>query len=98
MSNPPAPGPRRPFAFLVSTTPCAPLIRTNLGSAAYSYAFVLDALTPLLEEFGTWRRVDHPASQLPWAAARATAEGYRPVHLALNPLQDCYLTPALPTI
>jgi glycosyltransferase involved in cell wall biosynthesis len=94
----PARGPERPFAFLVSTTPCARVLRDNLGSAAYSYAFVLDALAPVLERFGTWRLLDHAPSQLPHAAARATAEGRRPVHLALNPLQDVYVTPAVPTI
>ena len=87
-----------PFTFLVSTTPCARVLRDNLGSAAYSYAFVLDALAPVLERFGTWRLLDQAASQLPLAAARAAAAGRRPVHLALNPLQDVYLTPAVPTV
>ena len=27
-----------------------------------------------------------------------SADGYRPVHLALNPPQDVYLTPALPNV
>src|SRR5579883_1864299 len=89
---------RRPFAFLVSTTGCARDIEHHMGSAAYSYAFVLDALAPLLDQLGTWRLIDHPESRLPFAAARAAADGYRPVHLALNPPQDCYLTPALPNV
>ena len=88
----------RPFAFLVSTTGCAKGIRNTLGSAAYSYFFVLEALTPVLEKFGKWRLLDHPESSLPYAAARAEAEGYRPVHLSLHPPQDVYLTPALPNI
>jgi glycosyltransferase involved in cell wall biosynthesis len=88
----------RPFAFFVSTTGCAKGIRNTLGSAAYSYYFVLEALAPVLEKFGTWRLVDHPESSLPFLAARAEAEGYQPVHLALHPPQDVYLTPALPNI
>ncbi len=88
----------RPFAFFVSTTGCAKGIRNTLGSAAYSYFFVLEALAPVLEKFGTWRLIEHPESSLPFAAARAEADGYQPVHLALHPPQDVYLTPALPNI
>jgi len=88
----------RPFAFLVSTTGCARGIRSTIGSAAYSYFFVLEALTPVLEQLGTWRLIDHPESSLPFAAMKAEAEGYQPVHLALHPPQDVYLTPALPNI
>jgi glycosyltransferase involved in cell wall biosynthesis len=94
----PTPGAGRRFAFLVSTTPCVRVIRDNLGSSAYSYSFVLDALAPVLERLGTWRLLDRPESQLPHLAAKAVAEGLRPVHLALNPLQDVYLSPALPNI
>jgi glycosyltransferase involved in cell wall biosynthesis len=88
----------RPIAFLVSTTPCARGIREHLGSAAYSYFFVVEALAPVLDAFGTWRLVDHPESRLAFAALKAEAEGFRPVHLAVNPLQDVYLSPALPNI
>jgi glycosyltransferase involved in cell wall biosynthesis len=88
----------RPFAFLVSTTPCARSIREHLGSAAYSYYFVVEALAPVFETLGTWRLIDHPESRLAFAARKAEAEGYRPVHLAVNPLQDVYLSPALPNI
>ena len=88
----------RPFAFFVSTTGCAKGIRNTLGSAAYSYFFVLEALAPVLERFGTWKLIEHPESSLPFAAAKAEADGYQPVHLALHPPQDVYLTPALPNI
>jgi glycosyltransferase involved in cell wall biosynthesis len=88
----------RPFAFLVSTTPCARVIRSNLGSAAYSYYFVLEALAPVLEELGVWRLIDQPASSLPFAAAAAESQGYRPIHLAINPPQDCYFSPAVPNV
>ena len=88
----------RPYAFLVSTTGCARGIKGSLGSAAYSYFFVLEALAPVLEELGTWRLLDRPESSLPFAAAEAEAAGYQPVHLALHPPQDVYLTPALPNV
>lgn len=88
----------RPIAFLVSTTPCARSIRETMGSPAYSYYFVVEALAPVLEAFGTWRLVDHPESRLAFAAAKAEAEGFRPVHLAINPLQDVYLSPDLPNL
>jgi glycosyltransferase involved in cell wall biosynthesis len=88
----------RPFAFLVSTTGCARSIKTNLGAPAYSYVFVLDALAPVLERFGNWRLIERPESSLAFAAARAAADGFRPVHVSLNPPQDGYATPALPTI
>ncbi len=91
-------GAPRPYAFLVSTTGCAKGIRNTLGSAAYSYFFVLEALAPVLERLGTWRLLEHPESSLPFAAARAEAEGFQPVHLALHPPQDVYLTPALPNV
>ena len=89
---------RRPYAFLVSTTGCAKGIKGSLGSAAYSYFFVLEALAPVLEQLGTWRLLDRPESSLPFAAAQAEAEGYQPIHLALHPPQDVYLTPALPNV
>ncbi|MEO6810451.1 MAG: glycosyltransferase [Isosphaeraceae bacterium] len=82
----------------MSTTPCARSIQGNLGSPAYSYYFVLNALAPVLERFGVWRLVEQPESRLAFLARQARAEGYRPVHLALNPLQDAYVSPALPTI
>ena len=88
----------RPYAFLVSTTGCAKGIRNSLGSAAYSYFFVLEALTPVLEKLGTWKLIEHPESSLAFAAMKAEADGYQPIHLALNPPQDVYLTPALPNV
>lgn len=91
-------GSSRPYAFLVSTTGCAKEIRDSLGSAAYSYYFVLEAIAPVLERLGTWRLLDQPESSLPFAAARAEADGYQPIHLALHPPQDVYLTPALPNV
>jgi glycosyltransferase involved in cell wall biosynthesis len=88
----------RPILFLVSTTGCANDIRRHMGSADYSYAFVLKALTPVLESVGQWTLVSAPESRLAYAAARAAADGYRPIHLALHPMQNIYLTPAVPTI
>lgn len=88
----------RPPAFLVSTTACAGNLPNHIGDADYSYAFVLNQLAPALEELGTWRRIDNPESSLLAAAHRASSEGYRPIHLALNPPQNCYFTPAVPTI
>jgi len=88
----------RPYAFLVSTTGCARGIKGSLGSAAYSYYFVLEALAPVLERLGKWELLDRPESSLPFVAAQAEAEGYQPVHLALHPPQDVYLTPALPNV
>ncbi len=90
--------PLRPYAFLVSTTGCARGIKGSLGSAAYSYYFVLEALAPVLERLGTWRLLDRPESSLAFAAAQAEADGYQPIHLALHPPQDVYLTPALPNV
>lgn len=89
---------QRPFAFLVSTSSGPREIRDRIGAAAYSYYFVLEALAPSLERLGTVRLIDRPESSLAFAAERAEREGYRPIHLALNPPQDCYLTPAVPTI
>lgn len=88
----------RSIAFLVSTTACSRGIRENLGSAAYSYHFVAEALTSVLGDFGVSRPIDHPESRLAYAAAKAEAGGFRPVHLAINPLQDVYLSPNLPNV
>lgn len=89
---------RRPPAFLVSTTACAGNLPNHVGDADYSYAFVLNQLAPAFERLGTWKRIDHPESSLHSAARAAAAEGYQPIHLALNPPQNCYFTPAVPTI
>ena len=88
----------RPIAFLVSTSSAARGLRDRLGLPAYSYVFVVEALGPVLERFGTWRLIDHPESRLAFAAREAEAQGYRAIHLAVNPLQDAYLSPALPNI
>jgi glycosyltransferase involved in cell wall biosynthesis len=88
----------RPFAFLVTTKGWKSGIKNTIGTPAYSYYFVLEALAPVLEKFGTYRLIEHPESSLPFAAAKAEAEGYQPVHLAILPLQDVYLTPALPNL
>ncbi|MBX6316409.1 MAG: hypothetical protein IRY99_26380, partial [Isosphaeraceae bacterium] len=90
--------PSRPYAFLVSTTGCARDIRHHMGSADYSYVFVLKALAPVLERLGRWQLVEAPESRLALVAARAAAEGFRPVHLALLPPHASYFTPAVPTI
>jgi glycosyltransferase involved in cell wall biosynthesis len=92
------PKPTRPFAFLVTTSGCVRARRTSLGSPAYSYVFAFEALAPVLEQFGTWKLVDSPESRLPYLAAQAVADGFRPVHLSVNPPQDGYMTPAVPTI
>lgn len=90
--------PARPIAFLISTASAARSLRDQLGSPAYSYVFVVEAVSPVLERFGIWRLIDHPESRLAFAAKQAEAQGYRAVHLAVNPLQDVYLCPALPNI
>jgi glycosyltransferase involved in cell wall biosynthesis len=84
--------------FLVSTTACANDLARHVGSADYSYAFVLRALAPVLETLGRWTRIAVPESSLAFAAERAVAAGERPIHLALHPPQNIYLTPAVPTI
>src|SRR4051812_33829988 len=93
-----ADGSGRPIAFLVSTTGCVRDLRRHMGSSDYSYAFVLKALEPVLERLGPWRRVDCPESSLIYQAERAQAEGFRPVHLSVQPPQQTYLTPAVPTV
>src|SRR5262249_14300419 len=94
----PGADPARPLAFLVTTTGCARAIHDNLGAPAYSYYYVFEALAPVLERFGTCRLVDRPESRLAFAAARARAEGYQPLHLSLIPPQEAYLSPELPNI
>jgi glycosyltransferase involved in cell wall biosynthesis len=88
----------RPIAFLVSTTPCARNIAEHLGSPAYSYHFVAEALAPVFRLLGEYRLIDHPESRLAFAARQAEKAGFRPVHIAINPLQDVYLSPALPNV
>ncbi len=75
----------RPYRFLVSTPGDGPAGRA------------LDALAPALERLGDWREIEHPEISLAHAAARAEAEGFRAVHLAIGRLDACYLTPAVPT-
>jgi glycosyltransferase involved in cell wall biosynthesis len=88
----------RPIIFLVSTTTCARSIKETMGSPAYSYYFSVEALAPALARLGAWRLVENPESRLAFAAAQAEREGFRPIHLAINPLQDVYLSPDLPNV
>lgn len=88
----------RPYRFLVSTTGCVGDLRRHLGSADYSYGFVLRALTPALERLGTWELVPRPESSLSQRAARARAEGSRPVYLVLHPPHNAYFAPDVPTV
>jgi glycosyltransferase involved in cell wall biosynthesis len=92
------PDPSRPFAFLVSTTGCASDLRRHLGSADYSYGFVLKAIAPALERLGTWRLVERPESSLSYLAARARSRGLRPIHLVLHPPQNAYFSPDVPNV
>jgi glycosyltransferase involved in cell wall biosynthesis len=89
--------PERPWAFLVSAPVGLGELPARLGSADYSYGFVFQALRPVLERIGPVRLVARPECSLIAAAVRASAEGYRPVHLSLNPPHRAYLTPAVPT-
>lgn len=90
--------PDRPWAFLLSTTAAAADLRRHLGSADYSYGFVLKALQPALERLGRWELVAKPESSLSYRAAVAEAQGERPVHLALHPPQNAYFAPDLPNV
>jgi glycosyltransferase involved in cell wall biosynthesis len=90
--------PGRPWAFLVSVPVVLDDLPARLGSADYSYGFVLQALRPVLERIGSVRMVPRPECSLISEAARAAAEGFRPVHLSLSPPQRTYLTPAVPTV
>ncbi|HWE35839.1 MAG TPA: hypothetical protein VG406_04645 [Isosphaeraceae bacterium] len=90
--------PTRPVKFLVSTTDHARDVAGRMGCADYSYTFVLKALAPALEAVADWTLVDRAESRLPYHAARARAGGSRPIHLALHPVHNAYLTPGLPTI
>jgi glycosyltransferase involved in cell wall biosynthesis len=87
-----------PYEFLVSTTGCVGDLRRHLGSADYSYGFVLRGLAPALERLGTWRLVGRPESRLSHLAARARAEGRRPVYLVLHPPHNAYFAPDVPTV
>lgn len=91
-------GKGKPLAFLVSTTSMSSGIQRNLGAPAYSYYFVAEALRPVLEKLGTWEWIDRPESRLPFAAARAEADGFRPIHLAICPPQEAYLAPGIPNM
>ncbi len=96
--RPTDPQANRPLAFLVSTTPCARDISRTLGAPAYSYSFVLESLIPVLKQLGIYKQIDHPESSLDFAAKTAAIEGYLPIHLCLNPLQDAYLSPTVPNV
>jgi glycosyltransferase involved in cell wall biosynthesis len=76
----------RPFSFLVSTPG---------GRDARA---VLDAIGPVLARLGSWRQIHHPESSLTHVAAEIEAEGGRAVQFAIGEAQDCYLTPAVPTV
>ena len=89
---------RRPWAFLVSLGGRDPAARGALARDDAPPIDRLQALAPALERLGTWRVLDRPEANLPHLAAKARADGYRPIHLALGPVEDVYLTPAVPTV
>lgn len=97
--NRPDTGDDRPaYAFLVSTTGCVENLAGTLGRADYSYAIVMRALSPALERLGTVELVARPESSLPYKAEAARSRGLRPVHLAIHPVHNAYLTPRLPNV
>ena len=85
-------------AFLVSTTGCAGDLRRHLGSADYSYGFVLNAIEPALRAIGRVEVVPVPEASLSIRAARARAEGFEPIHIALQPAQNAYFAPDVPNV
>ncbi|WP_169972608.1 glycosyltransferase [Tautonia rosea] len=89
---------RGPYHILVSTTACAKDVQRFMGNADYSYAFVLKALAPVLDQIGSWQVVEQPESSLSYQAAQARLEGLTPIHLSLHPPHNAFLTPDVPTI
>ena len=85
----------RPPMFLVSTTPCR-TIGENLGESAYSYYFVLEALAPASIAWAAGRPSNGPSPAS--LSRRAEADGFRPIHLVLNPPQDAYFFPSVPNV
>jgi glycosyltransferase involved in cell wall biosynthesis len=59
---------------------------------------VLRALGPVLEELGSWRRIERPESRLPYLAERSRAEGRRPVHLILHPAHQANFVGGVPNV
>ncbi|MEW4571057.1 glycosyltransferase [Tautonia sp. JC769] len=99
MGSHPRPQDRRgPYRILVSTTACAKDVRRFMGNADYSYAFVLKALAPVLDQLGSWQVVEQPESSLSFQAEQARRDGLTPIHLCLHPPHNAYLTPDVPTI
>ncbi|WP_161602420.1 glycosyltransferase [Tautonia marina] len=99
MSSHPRPQTRRgPYRILVSTTACAKDVRRFMGNADYSYAFVLKALAPVLDQLGSWQVVEQPESSLSYQADQARRDGFTPIHLCLHPPHNAFLTPDVPTI
>lgn len=86
------------WAFFVNTTGCAGDLKRHLGSADYSYGFVLKALEPVLDRLGTWQMVDRPESRLSELARKARAEGLEPIYLILHPPHNAYFAADVPTI
>lgn len=84
--------------FFVSTTGCAGDLKRHLGSADYSYGFVLRALAPVLERLGTWRIIERPESRLPYLAERSRSQGRRPIHLILHPCHQANFVRGVPNV
>jgi glycosyltransferase involved in cell wall biosynthesis len=84
----------RPFSFLVSLD----ADERAAESASGEYLRVFQALEPVLSRLGSVVRLDRPESRLAYAAARARAEGFRPIHLVLKPPPLTYFTTEVPTV
>lgn len=70
----------------------------NLGSAGYSYDFVVKQFVPLLKECGEVIEVPAEAGPVEQAAERLRRRGFVPLHLCFMPFQHAYLSPSVPNV
>ena len=71
---------------------------TNLGTAGYSYDFVLELFVPLLERYGKVVPVQNSNANLVEAAQALSAEGLKPIHLSFLPFQDVTICDLIPNV
>jgi glycosyltransferase involved in cell wall biosynthesis len=71
---------------------------TVVGKEAYSYHFVAQAFTPLLERLGSVSEITRPESRLDYALWRAQRDGRAGVHLSFLPIHSGYLSSRAPNV
>src|SRR5579863_3583655 len=87
-----------PRAILVSGYGSGATAGRNLGSAGYSYDFVVQLFEPLFRQCGEFQLVENPETELPQKLAASHRRGLDPLFLCFRGLHDVVAAAGMPTV